>query len=94
MTLSIGCAALAIPVVWSFRDPQRQSRSAEVRYFSLLGTAARRVFHNARLRTLIALQAAVGPAMMRRLGIGSAEDMPGGLSRLVELLQVSRLGAL
>ncbi|MEX0782160.1 MAG: MFS transporter [Dehalococcoidia bacterium] len=59
VALSIALAATAIPVVWRFRDPGTYTPSAEVRYFKLLGTAARRVAHNPRLRTLILLQALV-----------------------------------
>jgi MFS family permease len=57
VTLSIGCAVVAIPVVFRFHDPGRDSGSAEVRYFRLLGTATRRVIHSPRLRTLILMQA-------------------------------------
>lgn len=57
VAMSIAMAALAVPVVWRFKDPGTYRPSAEVRYFSLLGTAARRVAGNARLRTLILMQA-------------------------------------
>ena len=56
VALSIGCAVLAIPVVWSFHDTGALRGSPEVRYFALLGTAARRVVHTPRLRTLFAMQ--------------------------------------
>jgi MFS family permease len=57
VVMSIAMAAVAVPVVWRFKDPGTYSSSAEVRYFKLLGTATRRVAHNPRLRTLIVLQA-------------------------------------
>lgn len=54
--LSIGVAVVTLPVVWTFRDLGEQSPSSEVRYFRLLGTAARYVAHQPRLRTLILMQ--------------------------------------
>jgi MFS family permease len=56
VVLSIGCAVASIPVVWRFHDPGTHRPAGDARYVTLLRVAARRVVHNHRLRTLIALQ--------------------------------------
>lgn len=57
VALSIGCAVLALPVVWRFHDPGTHRPPQDARYATLLRVAARHVARTPRLRTLIALQA-------------------------------------